>query len=184
MSILYSFSSNNGVARTLSQRVQTSIYWYEKVNKINFWKLVTISWKSNKGISSWKSSNVFINLILLSYMWSVWKHYNHVIFDDQECISCSLIDKVMLLVWSWIKSKVDEFFYGYYKWRFVPLRCLWIILIATLDYHLSFWFGGIVTQIFRSGFNCYLIIIIHLSVWLSGGVLILKNYIIFNIYCF
>ena len=75
-----------------------------------------------------KNIRLVFNLIWLACVWVVWSEINARVFRQQEDSLQTLLDKIKLQSYWWLKAKRINFASTYHMWWLNPLACLGIIL--------------------------------------------------------
>ena len=70
----------------------------------------------------------FFTIIWFASMWVIWMETNHHVFQNMASNSSSLIEKVKLYSFLWLKSKQATFSYSYHNWWKHPLLCMGVHL--------------------------------------------------------
>ena len=73
-------------------------------------------------------THMFFRFIWFTSVWIPWKERNALVFKNTASTSNTLIEKVKLTSFSWLKSKQATFTYNYYDWWNQPFICMGIHL--------------------------------------------------------
>jgi len=71
-----------------------------------------------------RSTHPFLKIIWFASVWVLWKERNNRVFQHTASNPSTLIEKVKLNYFLWLKSKHVTFSYNYHEWRKHLLLCL------------------------------------------------------------
>jgi len=75
-----------------------------------------------------RSSTLFFRIIWFTTVWVLWKERNDRVFNNTASTALTLIEKVKLTSFLWLKSKQTTFMYSYHDWWKKPLHCMGVHL--------------------------------------------------------
>jgi hypothetical protein len=70
----------------------------------------------------------FLTVIWFASVWAIWKKKNNRIFQDTTSDSSTIVEKVKLNSFMWLKSSQTSFIYDYHDWWKNPLLCMGVIV--------------------------------------------------------
>jgi len=73
-------------------------------------------------------SHLFFKIIWFTTVWVIWKERNNRIFQNMISTLFTLIEKVKLNSFLWLKSKQVAFAYGYHDWWQHPILCMSVLM--------------------------------------------------------
>jgi len=69
-------------------------------------------------------THIFFKIIWFTSVWVLWKERNDRVFNSKTSTSFTLIEKVKLTSFLWLKSKQATFSYNYHDWWKQSLLCM------------------------------------------------------------
>jgi len=75
-----------------------------------------------------RSSHMFFRIIWFASVWILWKERNDCVFNNTVSTPFTLIEKVKMTYFLWLKSKQAPFTYSYHDWWKQPLLCMGVHL--------------------------------------------------------
>lgn len=73
-------------------------------------------------------SHLFFRIIWFATVWVIWKERNNRIFHNTVSTPFTLIEKVKLNSFLWLKSKQVTFVYSYHDWWRQPILCMGVLM--------------------------------------------------------
>jgi len=67
-----------------------------------------------------------LHLIWFATVWEIWKERNNMLFNDKECSTSQIVDKIKLLIFMWLKAKFATLSFNYHAWWLSPFTMLGI----------------------------------------------------------
>lgn len=74
-----------------------------------------------------RSSHSFFKVIWFACAWTIWKERNNRVFNNQTSDPHTILDKVKLTSFLWLKAHSPSFVYDYYDWWRHPLLCMGVV---------------------------------------------------------
>jgi hypothetical protein len=75
-----------------------------------------------------RTTHLFFTVIWFATIWVIWKDRNNRVFRNTSVTLSTLIEKVKLHSFLWLKSKQAALAYSYYDWWKHPLSCMDVFL--------------------------------------------------------
>ncbi|XP_024642187.1 uncharacterized protein [Medicago truncatula] len=75
-----------------------------------------------------RSTHLYFRIILFASVWVLWNERNDRVFQNTDSDLSTLLAKVKLNSFLWVKSKQGLFSYSYYDWWNHPLLCMGVHL--------------------------------------------------------
>jgi hypothetical protein len=75
-----------------------------------------------------RSTFIFFKVIWLASVWVIWKEQNYRVFKNTAYEPWTLIEKVKLNSFLWLKSKHESFVYSFHDWWKHTLLCMGVHL--------------------------------------------------------
>jgi hypothetical protein len=71
-------------------------------------------------------THAYLRVIWFASVWVIWKERNNRVFNNAASASSTLLEKVKLNSFLWMKSKQAAFSYSFHDWWQNPLLCMGI----------------------------------------------------------
>ena len=75
-----------------------------------------------------RSSHLFFQVIWFATIWAIWKERNNRVFRNMVSTPYSLLEKVKVNSFLWLKSNQVAFNYSYHDWWNHPILCMCVLL--------------------------------------------------------
>ena len=75
-----------------------------------------------------RTTHLFFTFIWFATIWVIWNERNNRVFQNTTTIPYTLIEKVKMHSFLWLKSKQATLVYSYYDWWKHPLSCMDVFL--------------------------------------------------------